>query len=794
MRKEKWNRGWKVWKEDNAFRLIFSVPADAKDVDLPYDAVFHEAQKENSVNQGRTGFLDGGVYHYFKEYTPSLEKKGKTIRLQFDGSGGKTFVYVNGSLAGECNYPYQIFYVDISRYLNYGERNEILVIVDAMDLTSRYYVGGGLYRDVYLLEGDEVYIVPDSIHVTTLQIRNGNALIEFQAAIRNDQVCAEEIQCQIQVGSAEVFGQKESYPIRLSGQKETIFCKKLLIKNIEPWEETNPALYCLQLDLTDRTGKIWDTEQVETGFRTFSIDAENGLIVNGKKVKLRGGCIHHDQGFLGAETYDAYEYRRVRKMKEAGFNAIRCAHNPASRALLHACDQLGVYIMDEAFDMWARMKNPADYALFFEKGYREVLKSMVATDYNHPCVLLYSTGNEITDVATEHGYELSNDMTVYLHELDRTRYVTNGINGVFAAGNRLIQAFSDITGEEAPDALKGDINQCMSVVGRYMNEIVKHDAIGNLLERLDATMDVLGYNYMTGRYDMDCQRYPNRVIVGSETYPRQIAENWAAIKRNPAVIGDFTWTGYNYLGETGENWPDLINESGDIDTLGVRKPISFYREIVFGLRTQPYMAVRSPKQSTQPRPFGPWQLTDAESVWNFDGCEGETVTVEIYSDSEEVELYLNGESMGRKNQYSETDFLYLFDIPYKPGVLTVISYRNGEKIGEYTLETPGKATVLSVKTEKIERADEVLAFLEIDVLDDKGRSIGKPVENMHISLDDHAKLLAFGGRGQKHYNGYQNTEIFTENGKALAILKLLEGCESKVEVSVPGLVPTEIIL
>jgi beta-galactosidase len=409
-------------------------------------------------------------------------------------------------------------------------------------------------------------------------------------------------------------------------------------------------------------------------------------------------------------------------------------------------------------------------------------------------VLLYSTGNEITDVATEHGYELSNEMTAYLHELDRTRYVTNGINGVFAAGNRLIQAFSDISGKEAPDALKGDINQCMSVMGHYMNDIVKHEAIGNLLERLDATMDVLGYNYMTGRYDSDCQRYPNRVIVGSETYPRQIAENWAMIQRNNAIIGDFTWTGYNYLGETGENWPEVINESGDIDTLGVRKPVSYYREIVFGLRKEPYMAVRSPKQSIQPRPFGPWQLTDAESVWNFDGYEGEMVTVEIYSDSEEVELYLNGASMGRKDKYSETEFMYLFDIPYEPGILTVVSYRNGKKTGEYTLETPEKANLISVKAEKIERAGELLAFLEIDVQDEEGRSIGKPIENIHISMDDNARLLAFGGRGQKHRSGYQRTDICTENGKALAILKLLDRCEAEVEVSVKGLDPVEIVL
>lgn len=788
MKKQKWNDDWKVWKEDNAFRLIFSVPAYAKEVTLPYDAVFHEAQKRDSVNAGKTGFLDGGVYNYYKKYFAPLDEKGKTIQLLLDGAGGKTFVYVNGSMARECNYPYQSFYVDLSNYLMYGEENEILVMVYAMDCSSRYYVGGGLFRDVYLLKGGDTYIVPDTTRITTLRMEEQNAYIRFETMISNQEVYATDLNVNLIVRNAkkEII-KNSSFPIRVKGKEGYKFSKSVCVENVEAWDEEHPSMYTVEVSILDSGKQVIDQEMIETGFRTLSIDAKNGLMVNGRKLKLRGACIHHDQGLLGGATYDAYEYRRILKLKEAGFNAVRSAHNPASKALLKACDHLGVYVMDEAFDMWARMKNPSDYSLFFEKGYKEVLETMVAVDYNHPSVILYSTGNEITDVATEKGYELSNKMTNILHQLDATRYVTNGINGIFAAGNRLIEAFEDISGEAAPAALKGDINQCMSTMGRYLHKIVCHPAIDKLLERLDATMDVIGYNYMTARYENDCKNYEDRVIVGTETYPRQIAENWEAIQKNNAIIGEFTWTGYDYLGETGDRYPDLQNTSGDLDVLGERRPISYYREIVFGLRETPYLAVRSPELTGQPRPFGPWKLTDAEPIWNYLGSEGKMVTVEVYSAGDEIELFLNGESFGKKPRDGEVAYMNTYDIPYMAGELKVISYKDNQILGICTLVTPKSEEKFQILAEKYAISEEeTMAFVTITTVDNNLSRVYKNIEELQLRIDGIAELLAFGSSELKPENGYRNTMISTQNGMAMAVLKVKNGEESRITVSADG--------
>lgn len=791
MIKEKWNQGWKFWKEENTFRLVFSVPKNAIDVELPYDAVFHQEQNYNSVNMGRTGFLDGGVFNYYKEYYVEENERGKHLRMYFEGSGGQTFVYVNGSLAGSCEYSYMPFYIDMVNYLKYGENNKILVMVNAMDLSSRYYAGGGLFRDVYLLRSDTVFLAPETLRVTTMEIQENGALVQVEALIQNDTVLARNVNINVRIEDRNMATVIEDvYAVRVPGQSKYHFSKKLFVERVTLWIADNPEMYTVRATL-QWDGETKDRDEVKTGFRKITIDAVNGLRINGEKVKLRGACIHHDQGLLGGETYAGYEYRRVRILKEAGFNAVRCAHNPASKALLKACDQLGVYVLDEAFDMWGKMKNPADYSMFFEKGYRDVLASMVRTDYNHPSVILYSTGNEITEIAEEKGCELSYHMTTYLHTLDQTRYVTNGINGIFAAGNRLVSVFSDITGEDAPEAIKGDINQCMSTMGAYLGQIVQHREIGDLLERLDATMDVLGYNYMTGRYDMDCEQYKNRIIVGTETYPRQIAENWAAIMRNPAVIGDFTWTGYDYLGETGEqeNYPWLQNASGDIDIVGVRKPISYYREIVFGLRTKPYMAVRSPEQTLTPRPFGPWQLTDAAATWDFTGSEGRIVTVEVYSAGQEVELFLNGISYGRKPADSEFAHMNTFDIPYEAGTLKAVSYMGEEVIGTSELTTTGTKRKWLVEAESIgeEGQNEELVFLSIGLMDMQNHPVAKAVEDLTVCIDGDAQLLALGCNDLKHNRGYQNQVISTKDGRALVILKKQKEAAAKISISAKGM-------
>lgn len=506
---EKWNDGWRVWKEDNAFRLIFSVPKDALKVDLPYDAAFHQPQNRDSLNAGRTGFLDGGVFNYYKEYYAEPGDRDQTIRLRFEGVMGRASVYVNGSLAGENNY---------------------------------------------------------------------------------------------------------------------------------------------------------------------------------------------------------------------------------------------------ASEDWQR-----------------VLETMVKVDYSHPSVILYSTGNEITEVGTEVGYALSRAMTEHLHALDPSRFVTNGVNGIFAAGNRLVKAFTEITCEDAPEAIRGDINECMSVLGPRMGEMVRHGEISDILDHLDGTMDVLGYNYMTGRYETDCENHPNRVIIGTETYPKQIAENWAIIERIPAILGDFTWTGWDYLGETGgrENFPWLQNHSGDIDCTGERKSASYYREIVFGLRERPWIAVRSPEQSAQPRPMNPWQLTDAEPTWRFDGVEGRTVTVEIYSAGDEIELFLNGQSLGRKSADGLYAHFNTYDIPWQPGMLRAVSWKNGVQLGTCELTTAGDA----IRWETSVEAHDDIALVTLEGRDGNSLRTRETISGVSLALEGPAELLAFGGCESQYDAGYTAATIDVTNGRAMAILR-----------------------
>lgn len=788
MRKVNWNQGWKVWKDKDAFNLVFSVPEDAKCVDLPYDALFFESQKPDSVNGGRTGHLDGGVYNYYKTFSVPAEDAGKKYILEFEGVFTKALVYVNSSLAGECEYPYTDFMVDLSDYLIPGEENELLVAANAMDLTSRYYSGAGIYKDVYLHVGDKVYIEPDSLKFTTLEAEEAGALVRLEADVTNRCRRPHMVELQAIVKQGEKAQELKPCRVRLCSGETFHFSKIVYLPEAALWSDETPSLCEYHLCLS-QNGETVDSDRVVTGIRTITMDAVHGLRVNGKSVKLRGGCIHHDQGYLGAATYYDYEYRRIKKMKEAGFNAVRSAHNPASRALLAACDALGMYVMDECFDMWTKMKNYGDYTLYFEKGYEEVLSAMVRVDYNHPSVILYSTGNEISDLGTEKGIRTSKRLTDALHRLDPSRYTTNAINGAFAVGNDFAAIAADLTGRPESDFRVGDINQLMGVLATSMTKIVTHPIVEKLLERLEPTMDVVGYNYMTGRYYEDPQKYPDRVVVGSETYPKQIGESWPLIMKNPCLLGDFTWTGYDYMGEVGP-YPSLINGGGDVSASGVRRPMSYYREIVYGLRTQPYLAVRSPEATGTPREFGPWMFTDAQPLWKYEGKEGSVVSVEVYSAGDEVELFVNGESAGRKANGSEIACYAAFEVPYQPGCVKAVSYKDGQVLGEYALETAGEAVKLSGELEDywfIENSGN-LVFLSVELKDEKDRLVFETGRELKLQLCGGAELLAFASNATPHRNGYAHDTAFTDGGAALAILKLTDPAEPvSVTISAEGL-------
>lgn len=800
MEKVKWNENWKVWKEENAFSLVFAVPQDAKNVTLPYDALFYQKQNPDSANEGKTGFMDGGTYNYYKEEIFPKEDQGKDILLLVEGCAVKTWVFVNGSLAGECDYPYMEFYVNLSPWLRYGETNRIRIVANSLDLSSRFYVGGGLFRDVSLLRGESAFLKPEGMRLTTKELSGQDALVEWENAITNRMPYSQK--CRLKLAVTDDAGRSvcaAEYPVFLPAQRTVRFSRQLLMRDVVFWDEHHPALYSCSASLLDAEGHVLDTACEKTGFRTIRIDAQNGLLINSKETKLLGCCIHHDQGILGAATYDCYEYRRIKKLKEAGFNAVRSAHNPASRALLRACDELGVYLMDEAFDMWGQMKNTADFSMFFTKNYRDVLKTMVSVDYNHPSVILYSTGNEIMDAATDKGYALSNEMTQLLHDLDRTRYVTNGVNALLSAGNRLYQIAADICGQDAAQLMKGDVNQVMHEHAISTEQIVCHPLVDELLDYLDATMDVIGYNYLTERYEKDLKTHPHRVIVGTETHAKRIGDNWKLMQENKALIGDFIWTGYSYLGETGakERFPAMHNESCDLDIIGDRRPTSYYREIVLGHATAPYLAVRPPKLSCTPMQVGPWSLTDAIPRWDYPGEEGAQTDIEVYSNGDEIELFLNDVSLGRQKTGQALPCRNCYRTPYQPGVLKAVTYRNGAVSDTCTLCTPKGPLLLRAALEE-NQPDARLVFVTVQAVDEEGNTFYTSMDDLTVALenpeDAPLTLLAFGSYEAPHNGGYQSPVLPVTSGNALAVFQKTGSGAARITFCATGFAGTAITI
>ncbi len=807
--------GWKVYRDKDAFSLVYTLPEDAPEMKVPYDAMWHEEQRREAVSAGRTSYLDGGVYHYYKELFFPASARGEKILLRFDGVFTKSYVYLNGSQVGQGDFGYVGYYCDITDFIRFGSVNILLVVAKTPPLSSRWYSGGGICRDVWLLEGRGAYIKPGSFYMDTLEVTGDGVLVNLKADIANTLPYPMDVKVRLMVMEPSLKGPEggaaedregrpaqdgslsvREFSLRLfSGSKKHLE-HRVLLQGIKTWSEETPELYDCRLEIlsdadergmpesdADRCGmQVCDSEIIRTGFRVLSWDAARGLTVNGRTVKLRGGCLHHDEGLLGGISTFDYEYRRVKRMKEAGFNAIRSAHNHAAPALLAACDALGVMVLDEVCDMWTKMKGYEDYTQYFADSWKRTVRSMVQDDRRHPCVVGYSTGNEISDICTDRGIETSLSLYHYFKELDGSRFVTNGINGAFAAGDGLLKIAADITGQDESVFADGDVNKFMILMATKMESIVRHPVVGGILEQLDPSMDVMGYNYMTARYAPDAEKYPDRLMLGTETYPKQIAQNWRNIMAIPQCVGDFTWTGWDYMGELGEtpdNYPAWNNESGDIDTMGSRKPVSYYREIVFGLRTQPYICVRPPKSFGTPRQFGPWKFTDGRACWKFPEDEfaeentAHLLEVEVYSPAQEVELFINGRSLGRKACGSGSDYYTIYEVPYEPGTLEAVNLGEGAPAGErFALKTAGEAERLVIEAESGSPLPESegLVFLNIHFEDKDGAAVPGSGQELKVEYEG-AELLGFGSAGSEHRKGFAHSDCVFAGEGAMAILK-----------------------
>lgn len=822
MIREKINNDWQFAKGSTSMMSSFMGGPSFEPVNLPHDAMVHEERTPDTANGTQTGYWPGGLYTYLKKIQVPEEWQEKTAILEFEGVYATAMVYVNGELAATHLYGYSNFYVVLDKYLNYGQENEIRVIADnAAEKNSRWYSGSGIYRNVNLLVGARIHIPADGVMITTPSVSEESSVVEICTTIKNLTRKKEKV-------TVEVVLSREGNIVATDRIGVTMFCEaeekvyqKICLKQAKLWSPDTPELYDCTVNIYAGE-ELLDVAQEHFGIRRLELDAEHGLRINGKQVKLRGTCIHHDNGIIGATTLEKAEERRCRQMKEAGFNSIRSAHHPMSKAMLDACDKVGMLVMDELSDMWTNHKNPNDFALHFLDCVDTEVEQMVKKDYNHPSVILYSAGNEIPDMGTARGAQINRSICNQFHLLDSSRYTTNAVNGMLALGPKIGLVIQDLMSaqqmktagsgeerheEEGASALNG---MMALMVGEMADAFACHPLMTECIEEACEAMDITGLNYLTGRHVLEKELHPNKTVLGTETFPADIVRLWDVVKNHDHVLGDFTWTGYDYLGEAGcgifyydgtQNfagvYPDRVAYIGDIDIIGYRRPISYLREIVYGLRKEPYIAVERVDKYGLEHSITAWMLKDNIASWTWPGYEGKPANVDVYSEAEEVELLLNGKSLGRKPAGEAHGFTASYEMTYEPGELLAISYRDGKETGRHVLRTADSEVQMQVTCEetslKADGAD--LSFITVKLTDANGTENLNAKKKITVSVEGAGTLQGFGSADPRAIGSYDDTTWETYDGYVMAVVRAeTEVGQIKVKFATEGCETREVVI
>lgn len=769
-------------------------------VTLPHDALIGtERVEDQSLNP--VAFYKGVNMSYSKEIQLTEEcLKDKTYILEFEGVYQMGYLYVNNAFVGECKYGYGNYFHDITHYLKPGKNVIKMTVKNGGNPAGRWYTGGGIYRDVNLYVADKLHIKVTGTRVSTEDVDDVMATLKVIVPVENktdrvmDAVIVNEVLCD----GGHVVSSARAPITLLPGQEEDVRLR-MVVEEAKLWDEFTPNLYTIRTTLY-KGEEVCDTFEDQFGIRKLQLDVKRGLRINGKTVKFRGGCIHHDNGVLGAATFEASEERRVRLMKEAGYNAIRMAHHPMSKAMLRACDRLGVYVMDEFSDVWCTTKAEFDYGLNFATNWELDAKNLAYKDYNHPSVIFYSIGNEIPETGNKFDAAWGKKLTDAIRSVDDTRYVVNSVNLLLSIMGRMdeIMASMGIGGDEGGD--NKEINSLMSNLGSVMGELSKHPIASAATEEAFAQVDISGYNYSEDRYESDCVQFPNRIMVGSETFPNKLAKNWEIIERLPNVIGDFVWTSWDYLGEVGIGrithkgeetsfaapYPWRIADCGTININGVRQPVSYWREIVWRLRKEPFIAVRPPAYYKVDINPTMWGWSDSRISWNWPGYEGKPIEVEVYADADEVELFVNGASQGVKKVGEEVPFFVKFDTVYTPGDVKAVS-RKGDETYEWVLKTASDDVSLSVSAECTAiKAQTEVGYINVTVVDDDG--VCNPVKNVPITVEvEGGVIVGIGSGDPKSIENYTGNTCVTYEGRALVVVRGFEPGTLTVKVSAENL-------
>jgi len=767
MRKMDFNRDWTC--------RPLSREGEAVPVTLPHDAMRTEARVPTSLGEANIGWFEGGDYEYVKHFTLPQELRGKKLILEFESVYHNAEVWINGEQVAFRPYGYTNFYVDAGKLRPEGD-NEIRVIARNADQpNSRWYPGTGIFRPVWLWAADEKHILLNGVRIRTLGIRPARISVEVKTSVPG------EVSLEILDGGKAVTSAKGEGRFELE------------IPGAKLWSADSPHLYTARV----RFGS--DTAEETFGIRTLTWDKEKGLALNGERCVIRGACIHHDNGILGACTYPEAEERRIRILQEAGYNAVRSAHNPCSKDQLDACDRLGMLMMDEYVDCWYMHKTQNDYASYVGDWWKQDMKDMVDKDYNHPCVIIYSTGNEVAETAQPKGIALQKEFTEYLHSLDDSRPVTCGINIFFNFLSSMgMGVYSDEKAKQQAEAARKAAQdnaaakpKKKAVGSEFYNMLAAKIGtnfmkFGAWLPPCDwktrdafAAMDIAGYNYGNWRYRKDARKYPDRLILGSETLIGDAYDFWEISKEVPQLVGDFVWAGWDYLGECGLGGPEFSDYRTDapedsirggtcrIDMTGKKTPEVDYTRVAFELEKGPKIAVFPVYEKEKPAITG-WQLTSAKRSWTWPGCDGQETDVEVYARAAEVELLVNGQTVGKKKPKKARAN---FRVTYHDGEITAVSRdASGREIGRDTLRTAGPELELRLEPETTSCKPGEMVFLRMRYTDARGEV--KPMEKHRISVfAENGTVIGTANASTCFRGNYAQSEVPTYFGEAQAVVQ-----------------------
>ena len=771
MRKLDFCKGWLFGKADGG---------EMKKVTLPHDAMLGEERLPDNPSGSGGAYFSGNAYRYEKTFEAPQEWSDKKVIFQFEGIYQTAVIYLNHQEAGRVFNGYTTTEIAADPFLQYGSQNLIQVEVDNTNQpNSRWYSGAGIYRPAWICLTEKDGIELHGVKIKTVSYSPAQIEVSVSAGRGTPEIT-------ILDGAEEIA--------RARGNRVTID-----IPDAKLWSDETPNLYTCHVELHEEgLDDVWEES---FGIRKLEWSPE-GFFVNGRNVLLRGGCLHHDNGLLGACGYGEAEWRKVRLMKEQGFNAIRSSHNPCSESMLEACDALGMYMMDETWDMWYRHKTKYDYAAFFRDNFRADLHTMVNKDFNHPCVIFYSIGNEVSEPASAEGLAFEKEMIECLHKLDPDRAVTAGFNLTIIAnaakGEQLYDGEGGMNAGESnatemPKMDSAMFNQLAQQIGIGMNHAADSDEADAAITSAVDLLDIAGYNYASGRYPLEGEKHPGRILFGSETFPQDIGQNWEMVKKYPYIFGDFMWTAVDYIGEAGigawsdaadtmgfgNPYPWLLGGAGVIDLLGNPDGQALYAKTVWGLSDVPLIAVRPVNMSDETTTRSVWRGTNAFPSWSWRGCEGKPALVEVYAEGAEAELIVNGKTVERKKLEAKKA---CFETVYEAGEIEAVAYdENGTEISRSRLTSAEGELHIRILPETRAVKGKLL-YVNINICDEKGVVESNADQKMRISVAG-GELLAFGSANPRTEESYLAGEFTSFHGRTQAVIYVGNGEKLKICVT-----------